>query len=131
MILQDEINRLKSPPYCSATVIDLGKETARISVDGGEILEIPMEEVKNINAKRGDRIRLNSMSKAIVGKSEFADMIGEVAIVEEIIGNRLKVKAKDEPHVVINSYKDIKVGDEVVLDPSKAIVIEKFFKEED
>lgn len=128
MIMQDEIDRLKSPPYCSATVIDLGKETARISVDGGEILEIPIKEVKDVDAKRGDRVRLNPMSKAIVGKSEFADMIGEVAIVEEIFGNRLKVKAKDEPHIVINSYRDIKVGDEVVLDPSKAIVIEKFSK---
>lgn len=128
LLMQEEIERLTSQPYASGTVLDIGKKTARISVDGSGVLEIPAVDVKKVNVSRGTRVILNPVSKAIIGRSEFEELSGEIATVDEILGNRLRVQSKGESYIVLNSIKGVKSGDEVVLDSSKAMALERFSK---
>lgn len=128
IFMQEELEKLKSPPYMSGTVLDVGKKTAKISVDGTGVYEIPFAEAKKAKVKRGSRVILNPMSKGIIGSSEFGKLSGEVAIVEEVLDNRLRVQNKGESYIVLNSIKGVKPGDEVMLDPSKALALERFSK---
>lgn len=102
------------------------KKTARISVDGQGVYEIPTSDARKANVERGTRVVLNPASKAIIGKSEFDELSGEVATVDEIMGNRLRVQNKGESYIVLNSVKGVNAGDEVVLDPSRAMALERF-----
>jgi len=126
LLQQEEIDRLTSPPYASGTVLEIGKKTAKISVDGQGVYEIPSADAKKAKVERGSRVVLNPTSKAIIGKSEFDELNGEVATVDEILGNRLRVQNKGESYIVLNSVNGVKAGDEVVLDPSKAMALERF-----
>jgi len=71
LLLLEELERLKSPPFMSGTVLDVGKKAARISIDGAGIYEIPSDEGLTQKVKRGSRVVLNPMTKSILGYSEF------------------------------------------------------------
>lgn len=128
LLLQDEVNKLSSPPYMSGTILDISKKTTRISIDGQGIYEIPSDEAWKAKAKRGLRVILNPMSKAIIGYSEFNSLSGEIAIVDEVLKDRLRVQNKGESYIVLNSIEGVKPGDEVMLDPSKVLALERFSK---
>jgi proteasome-associated ATPase len=127
ILLQEELERIKSPPFLSGTILEIGKKAARISLDGaGGIYEIPFDENLREKVKRGSRVVLNPMTKAVTDLSEFSFSGGEVVTVDEVLGNRLRVTHKGEFYVVLNSLEEVKVGDEVVLDPSKSLAVERF-----
>ncbi|MEK6974182.1 MAG: AAA family ATPase, partial [Nanoarchaeota archaeon] len=126
LLLQEELERLKSPPYMSGTVLDVGKKMARISIDGAGIYEIPSDESLRGKVQRGSRVTLNPMTKSVIGNSEFASLSGEVAMVDEVLDDRLRVQNKGEYYIVLNSVEGVKPGDEVMLDPSKAVAVERF-----
>ncbi len=126
LLMQEEINRLTSPPYTSGTLIGIGKKTARISVDGSGVYEIPAVDARKAKLHVGSRLILNPASLAVIGVSEFDELNGEVATVEEILGDRLKVQRKGESYVVLNSVAGVRPGDEVVLDPSNSMALERF-----
>ncbi len=128
LLMQEEIDRLTSPPYATGTVLNIGKKTARISVDGSGVHEIPAADTKKAKVQRGSRVVLNPMSKAIIGTSEFDELSGEIATVDEIVGNRLRVQNKGESYLVLNSVEGVRLGDEVILDPSKIMALERFSK---
>ncbi|MEK9207885.1 MAG: AAA family ATPase, partial [Patescibacteria group bacterium] len=126
LLLQEELERLKSPPYMSGTVLDIGNKSLRISVDGAGIYEVPSDEGLRKKVKRGSRVILNPMTKSALGYSEFNILGGEVATVDEVLGDRLRVQNRGEAYFVLNSVDGVKPGDEVMLDPSKAVAIERF-----
>ena len=126
LLMQEEIDRLSSPPYVSGTVLEIGKKTARISVKDQGIYEIPAIDAKKAKVKRGSRVILHPTTKALLGNSEFDELIGEVATVDEVLGNRLRVQSKGEQYIVLSSLEGVKTGDEVVLDPSRAMALERF-----
>mgnify|MGYP001617277272 CR=1 FL=1 len=126
LLLQEELERLKSPPYMSGTVLDIGKKSLRISVDGAGIYEVPSEKGLSKKVKRGSRVILNPMTKSVLNYSEFNILSGEVATVDEVLGDRLRVQNRGEAYFVLNSVDGVKPGDEVMLDPSKAVAIERF-----
>lgn len=125
LLLQGEVERLSSPPYLSGTILDIGKETARVSIDNSGIYEIPFNDELKKKTEKGSRVILNPMSKSFVGNSEFETPWGEVATVDEVLEDRLRIQSKGEPYLIFNSLEDVKSGDEIMLDPSKAIAIEK------
>ena len=88
LLLQGEVERLSSPPYMSATLIDMGKKTARVSIDGSGIYEIIFDDKLKEKVKKGKRIILNPQSKALIGSSEFEILGGDVVIVDEVLENR-------------------------------------------
>jgi len=108
--------------------LDMGKKTARISIDNSGIYEVIFNDTLRKSTKKGGRIILNPMSKAIVGDSEFNTLSGEVATVDEVLDGRLRIQSKGENYLVFNSIPEVKVGDEIMLDPSGAIAIERFSK---
>lgn len=128
LFLQEEVEKLKSPPYMSGTVLDIGKKALRISIDGSGIYEIPFNEDLKGKVQRRSRVILNPGTKSIIGYSEFTSLSGDVASVNEVLDDRLKIMIKGESYVVLNSVEGVKPGDEVMLDPSKALAIEKFSK---
>lgn len=126
-----EIAALKAPPYLTGTVINIGEEHAKISVDGQGTFEIPVESVKVSGAEVGVKVILNRENLAVLEHSEFPESNGELAIAEEILDNkRLKALVKGETHIVFyNPEKgEIKAGDDLLLDGSKSLVLESFKK---
>lgn len=126
LLLEEELERLRSPPFMSGTVLDVGKTAARISIDSAGIYEIPSDEELRQKIKRGSRVILNPMTKSVIDYSEFTLLGGKVATVDEVLNDRLRVQNKGESCVVLSSVEGVKVGDEVVLDPSGALAIELF-----
>jgi proteasome-associated ATPase len=77
--------------------------------------------------KKGDRVVLHPETKAIIGNSEFGYTTGNIATVEGVLDkDRLRIQAKGENTVVYNALKNLKIGEEIMLDPTGAIAIEKF-----
>ena len=126
LLMEEELERLKNPPYMSGTILDVGKDTARVSIDGDGIYEIPSNTVLREKARRGSRVILNPATKAVIGSSEFNSLGGEVVIVDEVLNDRLRVQNKGESYVVLNSVDGVKPGDEVMLDSSRSVVVERF-----
>jgi proteasome-associated ATPase len=126
LMLKDVIEKLRSPPFLSATVLDIGENAFRVSVDGSSVYEIPADEERRGDLKRGSRVILNPNSLAILDYSEFDSSTGEVAQVEEVMKNRLRVNQKGESYMVIHSFSKVKTGDEVLIDPSKKLAVERF-----
>ena len=126
LFMREELERLKSPPYMSGTVLDVGKKAVRISIDGAGIYEIPSDNDLRQKVKRGSRVVLNPMTKSVIDYSEFASLGGTVATVDEVLNDRLRVQNKGESYVVLSSVEGVKPGDEVMLDPSKAVAVERF-----
>lgn len=133
LLMREELERLRQPPYTVATVLQLGERTVRIVSDGGGFVEVAMPNqrescgkyLKN-GLKVGSRVILNEMG-AIVDYSEFDGFIGgEIGTVEEIDSGRLRVQVKGEPKMVLNNLKGVKVGDEVQLDKSGVLAAERF-----
>ncbi|HLC56176.1 MAG TPA: AAA family ATPase [Candidatus Nanoarchaeia archaeon] len=132
LLLEEEVNRLREPPYKAGTVLQLGKKTVRLIVDGGSFIEVAMPSDKGLSAeirkklRSGARVILNGAG-AIVDYSEFDKTIcGEITTVDEINCDRLRVNVRGEPRMVLNTLKDVKVGDEVQLDLSGLLVTERF-----
>ncbi len=46
LLMEEEINRLKEPPYTAGTVLQLGKKTVRLVTDGGDFVEVAMPNEK-------------------------------------------------------------------------------------
>ncbi|MFC1685395.1 AAA family ATPase [Nanoarchaeota archaeon] len=126
LILQEEVERLSQPPFVSGTVLALGKKTARVSIDNSGVYEIPSDEGLKKKVKKGSRVVLHPQTKAIVGYSEFKTACGETSVVEEVSEERLKIQIKGESKYVLNGLKDVKEGDEIMLDPTGVLAIEKF-----
>ncbi|MBI2045364.1 AAA family ATPase [Candidatus Pacearchaeota archaeon] len=126
LLMQEELEGLKKPPFMPGTVLDVGQRAARISMDGGGIYEIPADEGLKRKVKRGSRVVLNPVTKSVIGYSEFASLGGEVATIDEVLDDRLRVQNKGESRIVLNSVEGVKPGDEVMLDPSKAVAVKGF-----
>jgi hypothetical protein len=124
--LQEELEVLKSPPFMPATILEVGENAIRLSLDGGGIYEIPLNKKLKQEIRRGIRVILNPMEKSIVGYSEFTSSNGEIVTVEGVLNDRLKVNVKGELFVVFNSVEGVKPGDEVMLDSSKTLAVERF-----
>jgi len=126
LLLQEELERLKTPPFMSGTILDVGQKTARVSIDNAGIYEIPCYEGLRQKVRRGSRVVLNPMTKSVIDHSEFASLGGEVVTVEEVLNDRLKVQSKGDSYIVLNSIEVVKPSDTVMLDPSKAVAVERF-----
>lgn len=125
-LLQEEVDRLSSPPYIPGTILGIGEKTLRVSAEGSGLFEVAVSpKLKKLN--RGDRIVLNQQTKAVIGYSEFEKVAGETANVDEMLEDgRIKVKQKGESRVVYALPSNIKVGDEVLLDSSGNVALEHF-----
>jgi len=130
LLLQEEVERLSSPPYIPGTVLDITDKATRVSVDKGEIFEIPPPSDSKLlgKIKRGSRIIVNPSSKAIIGFSEFKCPGGEIVTVDEVLDGTLRVQNKGEHYLVLSSLEGITPGDEVMLDPSNTLAVESFQK---
>src|SRR3989344_1970960 len=126
LLLQEELERLKTPPFMSGTILDVGQKTARVPIDNAGIYEIPCYEGLRQKVRRGSRVVLNPMTKSVIDHSEFASLGGEVVTVEEVLNDRLKVQSKGDSYIVLNSIEVVKPSDTVMLDPSKAVAVERF-----
>ena len=126
--LQGELERISSPPYVAGTLLTLGEKTARVAVDGKGAQEVPLTEGIKEKFKIGSRVVLNPGSYAIIDSSEFPHTYGDTVTVEGVEENRLRVISKGEPKYVLNSLPDLKSGDEVLLDHTGSIAVEKFSK---
>ncbi|MBI5066285.1 AAA family ATPase [Candidatus Woesearchaeota archaeon] len=125
VVLQEELDALKAPPYLCGTVLEITNTAAMISVDQQGVYEIPSNKELKEKVKKGNKVILNPLSKAIIGYSQFNTQLGPVVIVEEVINDRLKVQICGEPRTILSSLADIRAGDEVVLDSSKLMAVEK------
>lgn len=125
VVLQEELESLKAPPYLWGTLLEITDTAALISVDQQGVYEIPVTEKIKEKVGRGNRVILNTQTKAIIGHSQFNTQLGTVVVVEEVINDRLKVQICGEPKTILSSVADIKAGDEVVLDSSKSMAVEK------
>jgi len=125
LLLQAEVERLSTPPYRGATVLEVGKKTLKFTVDGGGFYEVakPNGEFKDKLAL-GARLTVNK-ELGIVDVSEFRDQGSQTAIVDEVEKDRLRVESKGESRYVLSSLGEVKPGDEILLDSSGAIAIEK------
>ncbi len=126
LLLQEELERLSSPPYVTGTVLDFGKKTARVSVDGKGIMEVPSSAELAKKFKRGSRVVLSPQTAAIINTSEFDSSYGEVSVVDEVMDGRLRVTSKGDYKLVVNALDEVKSGDEVMLDPSGVVAVERF-----
>ncbi len=126
LLLQEELERLTQPPYLSGTVLEIGKKTTRVAIDGQGLCEVLSNPELNGAGEPGGRVTLNPQTMAIIGASDFTVKGGSVATIEEVDTDRIKVQNKGESYFILNALEDVKVGDEVLLDPSGSIAIEKF-----
>jgi len=127
LILQDELERLQRHPFISGTVLDLGRKSLRVSVDNAQIFEVPLDLKLAKKVKRGSRVILSPSTHAVVDYSEFTSLSGEVTTVDEILdANRIRVQNSGKDHIIFSAVEGLKPGDEVMLDPSKALAIELF-----
>jgi len=130
LLLREEVERLSTPPYVTGTILDIGTKTIRLAADSGGVYDIAYQgrlkkELKDL-VKKGKRVSINPQSHAIVDATEFQNIGGEVSVVEEIDTGRLRIQSKGEPRYVANILTDVKIGDEVLLDGSGSVAIERF-----
>ncbi|MBP7708565.1 AAA family ATPase [Candidatus Pacearchaeota archaeon] len=125
LLLKEELERMSTPPFMAATVLEIGKKTARVANKPGEDYEVLIDPKMKEKPTIGGRVLLNPQSKAIMGYSEFQANAGDLAVVEEVKGNRAKVSIKGESRLVINAIQGLKSGDEVILDPSASLAMLK------
>lgn len=130
-LLESELERLSAPPYVGATILEIGKKTARVGIDGIGIHEVALPDDKGLrkemrqNLQSGSRVTVNPQSKAVIDFSEFNPQDGITAVVEELSKTRVKVSQRGETKYVLNSVDGLKPGDEVLLDPSEIMVRER------
>jgi len=134
LLLEEELERLTQPPYTAGTVLQLGKKTVQLITDTGNFFEVAMPSEKGLSAElrknleSGSKVVLNKAG-AIVDYSEFDDSVGgDITTVDEIDGDRIRVRVRGESRMVLNNTEGIKVGDEVQLDKSGLLVTERFDK---
>lgn len=123
ILLEDEIKRLTSPPFPAATVLGIGKSRIKIAVDGSGVLEVSADDGMRNKMKIGERVVVNQKSMAICGYSEFPAPTGEVVSVDEVVGDQVRIQYKGENKLVVNAVKEVRAGDEVILDASGHIVL--------
>ncbi len=128
LLLQSKLEEVTSPPYIAATVLDIGDKTVRVAVDNVGSFEVSSDKEVKEKIKKGSRVVLNEMTKAIVDFSEFSESGGATAIVEQVMESRLKVSAEGRTYLVLNGLEQVKAGDEVLLDPSANLAVERFAK---
>lgn len=128
LLMQEELEAVTKPPYIAGTVLEIGDETVRVSVDNLGTYEVSSDKKIKKDVKKGSRVVLSSMTKAVVGYSEFDMLGGEIASVEEVVGDRLKISRKGEMSFVLTAVEDVKAGEDILLDPSGVIAIEKLEK---
>jgi len=125
MLLEEELKRLSEPPYIAGTVLNIGDKTVRVSLDGAGVFEVNSAPDLDKKLSLGSRVLLSPASKTLLSLSEFSKYGGDIAVVDEIIGNRLKIQAKGECSLIMNALQDVKPGDEILLDPSRAVALER------
>ena len=132
LLLEEEVKRLQEPPYTAGTVLQLGKKTLRLVTDSGSFVEVAMPEEKGPSAevrkklKQGSKVILNG-GGAVVGYSEFDVSVGgAIAVVDEVCQDRLRVQVQGEARMALHNLKNVKVGDEVQLDHSGSLAMERF-----
>lgn len=55
LLLKEELERLSSPPYVIGTVLDMGKKTIKVSIDGSGTYEVTSDTKLKEKMKRGAR----------------------------------------------------------------------------
>lgn len=131
MLLKAELDRLMTPPYVGGTILEIGKKTAKVGVDGTGVYELLLPDEKGLRKEmrqklsRGGRVSVNPGSKAIIDFSEFNPQEGLLATVDEVSPDRLKIQADGKTRYVLNAAEGVKPGDEVLLDPSGVLAIER------
>lgn len=128
ILLREEVARLMSPPYMTGTLLDVADKTARVSIDGGGYAEVDISKNLKKEVKKGERLVLNPQTRAIVGRSEFDHyrIGGEISVVDEVDGEKLRLNVKGEQRLVLHNLQDIKPGDEVMLDGSGYMAVKRF-----
>jgi len=123
LLLQEELERLSQPPYLSATVLGVGEKTARLAVDGAGFCETPLPQGAHL--KRGDRVVLSKQNFALIGPSEFPIAGGPLAVVDEVNGDRIRIQSEGSSRLVFSAVEGLKAGDEVLLDHTGSLLVEK------
>ena len=134
--MEETIEKLTAPANRIGTLLDLPKDdTARINVSGSEYYANIDPQIEIGNLKKGVSVLLNE-AFVVVGELGYAES-GPIAKVADILPDgRLRVGSEPTlQSVVIERAADlvdikIKSGDEVRLDPSLKVAIERIDSKE-
>ena len=125
LLLEAELERVTTPPFQVATIIDAGEKTMRVASGPTDIYEVLLNPGLKEKLQRGARVVLNPQTKAVMGYSEFQPQSGDLAVVDEVMEDKLKISVRGEPKIILTSLTGIKSGDEVMLDPSTQVAVKK------
>ncbi|MEI7719532.1 MAG: AAA family ATPase [archaeon] len=125
MILEAEIDRMKQPPFATATVVELGEKTVKVAIKPGENYEVLVDPEMKGQPVIGRSVILSPKSHAIIGYSEFQPLAGNLAIVEEVIGKSIRASIRGETRMLVNAVEGVKAGDQVMLDSSDSVAVVK------
>lgn len=125
ILMNEELEALKAPPYVAGTILDIGQKTMLVSMDGQGVYELDIKTALKEQPKKGSRVVVNPQTRAIVDFSEFDSARGPIATVEEANNGRLRVSVKGETRMVYHALSGVKAGDEVILDPSEMLAVVK------
>jgi proteasome-associated ATPase len=126
MFLEEELQRLSSPPYMSGTILAIGNKTASVAADGAGVYEVGLSREIQQKVDVGVRVILHPETRAVIGPSEVGICGGPIASIEEVLDERLRVQQGGEARIILNGLDKPQKGDEVRLDPSGLIAVEKF-----
>lgn len=60
LLLQEELCRLKEPPYIAGTVLRLGEKTVQLVTDNGSFHEVAIPSKKGLSAKFREKLQPGS-----------------------------------------------------------------------
>jgi len=128
------IQKLTSPPFTFATVIHVTKkknyDTATINYNN-KILEVYAPTDKKIEP--GDNVNINMETLQIIGVSnnEVLKDVGTVITIKKVIDESYsEIEHESKSKIIFNGkFKNIKIGDRVILDPGSMIIINNLGKE--
>jgi len=120
------LKKVSQPPLEYATLVDLhsANDTADIALAGGRILVVNYDPRLKKNLKVGQTVQLSPETYAIV--SIDGDIKNRTAtVVKDILKDgRIKVEDNGADKIIISTVPNLKVGDNVVVDNSKSVVLE-------
>jgi len=132
MLLKERLGELSAPPYRGASLLEMGTLTARVAVEGSGVYEVALPSETGLakemrkNLSKGSRVVVNPQNMSIVDFSEFELAGTQIVTVEEVEGEKIRVQIGGAPHFVDHAIDDIKPGDEILLDPTSTLAIERF-----
>lgn len=118
---QRDLQRLTAKPVSVATVIDITPDSVAIEDGGIKEVGIPSK----LKLKPGDLVQLNAMTGQIVAKSPIVPT-GMTASVSRILGKEMvEIDTASGKVSLPRNGHELIVGDEVILNPSGRVILER------